>query len=253
MNKKILNERRNSNLSSVVVLGGALVLIGLLLLAFNLGWLNPAFKCIIISWPMLLIALAIIGYFKRQILFPTILLFTGVFFLIPRLVRVYPDILGEFGKNFASNYWPFLLICIGLILIIGVAANRRKRACFKKKVVNRDETGGGWIIKDIVFGGSESLFLEPVLKGGDIDVVFGGIVIDLRQTTLPETTVHLNIDVVFGGITLYVPENWCVSSNLDSVFGGYSDKRPNAAIVNEESNSKLIIQGSLIFSGCTVQ
>jgi predicted membrane protein len=104
-----------------------------------------------------------------------------------------------------------------------------------------------------VFGGSESLFLEPVLKGGDIDVVFGGIVIDLRQTTLPETTVHLNIDVVFGGITLYVPENWCVSSNLDSVFGGYSDKRPNAAIVNEESNSKLIIQGSLIFSGCTVQ
>ena len=84
-------------------------------------------------------------------------------------------------------------------------------------------------------------------------MVFGGIVIDLRQTTLPETTVYLNVDAVFGGITLYVPENWCVNSNIDSLFGGYSDKRPNATITAEESSSKLIIQGSLIFSGCTVQ
>ena len=162
----------------------------------------------------------------------------------------------EFGKNFASNYWPFLLIAIGLILIIGVAANRRKRVSFKKHIIGRHETTdgtGGWIIKDIVFGGAESLFLEPELKGGDIDVVFGGIVIDLRQTTLPETTVYLNVDAVFGGITLYVPENWCVNSNIDSLFGGYSDKRPNATITAEESSSKLIIQGSLIFSGCTVQ
>ncbi|MDI9591576.1 MAG: DUF5668 domain-containing protein [Bacteroidota bacterium] len=256
MNKNIPHEKCTNKFSTVVLIGSLLVLIGLLLLAFNLGWLNPSFKCILISWPMLLIVLAIIGYFKKQILFPTILLFTGAFFLLPRLERAYPGILGEFGKNFASNYWPFLLIAIGLILIIGVAANRRKRVSFKKHIIGRHETtdgAGGWIIKDVVFGGVESLFLEPELKGGDIDVVFGGIVIDLRQTTLPESTVYLNVDAVFGGITLYVPENWCVNSNIDSVFGGYSDKRPNATMTTGESSSKLIIQGSLIFSGCTVQ
>ena len=104
-----------------------------------------------------------------------------------------------------------------------------------------------------MFGGSESLFLEPVLKGGDIDVVFGGVVIDLRQTTLPDTTVYLNIEAAFGGVTLYVPEGWCVKSNLDSIFGGYGDKRPNAAIASGECSSKLVLQGSLLFSGCTVQ
>jgi len=256
MNKNIPHEKCTNKFSTVVLIGCLLVLIGLLLLAFNLGWLNPSFKCILISWPMLLIVLAIIGYFKKQILFPTILLFTGGFFLLPRLERVYPKILGEFGKNFASNYWPFLLIAIGLILIIGVAANRRKRVSVKKHIIGRHETtdgAGGWIIKDVVFGGVESLFLEPELKGGDIDVVFGGIVIDLRQTTLPETTVYLNVDAVFGGITLYIPENWCVNSNIDSLFGGYSDKRMNTSVVECESNSKLVLRGSLVFSGCTIQ
>lgn len=256
MTNKTFNEKGDNRCSTAVVIGSLLVLIGFFLLAFNLGWINPALKCILISWPMLLIVLAIIGYFKRQLLFPTILLFTGGFFLLPRLESAYPGILGEFGKNFTSNYWPLLLICIGLILIIGVAANRRKRACFKKKVAdaqNSRKGTGGWIIKDIVFGGSESLFLEPVLKGGDIDVVFGGVVIDLRQTTLPDTTVYLNIEAAFGGVTLYVPEGWCVKSNLDSIFGGYGDKRPNAAIASGECSSKLVLQGSLLFSGCTVQ
>ncbi|NLL29211.1 MAG: cell wall-active antibiotics response protein [Bacteroidales bacterium] len=255
MSKNKCNKKGNNTLNFVVVLGIAFVLIGLILLAFNIGWLNPASKSIIFSWPMLLIILAIIGYIKRQKVFPTILLLLGIFFILPRLENVYPGILGNAGKDFTSNYWPFLLIALGLILIIKVASNRNKRVSAKNNVVDTQTTieAEGWISKDIVFGGSESVFTEPVFKGGDIDVAFGGVVIDLRKTTLPNTTVYLNMDIIFGGIKLYVPEDWCVQSNLDSVFGGYSDKRPNAAIANGESNCKLILQGSLIFSGCAIQ
>ena len=256
MNKNKCNKKGNNTHNCTIVLGIAFVLIGLILLAFNIGWLNPASKSIIFSWPMLLIILAIIGYIKRHKTFPSILLLLGIFFLLPRLENVYPGILGSAGEDFTSNYWPFLLIILGLILIIKVIANRNKKVSSINNVVNtqtiKSETEG-WIEKDVVFGGSESVFTEPVLKGGDIDVTFGGVVIDLRKTTLPNTTVYLKLDIIFGGVKLYVPEDWCVQSNLDSVFGGYSDKRPNAAIANGESNCKLILQGSLIFSGCTIQ
>ncbi len=256
MSKNTFNEKGNKTLSMVVVLGSVFILIGLILLAFNFGWLNPAFKPIVFSWPMLLILLAVIGFFKRQILFPTILLLIGVFYLIPRFEVVYPGLLGDADRNFTSIFWPFLLIIIGLMFIIEIGLKRKKRISFINKIVDiqTDATErSGWIIKDVVFSGSESVFLEPTLKGGNIDVVFGGLVIDLRKTTLPTTTVYLDIDAIFGGVTLYIPEDWCVKSNFDSVFGGYSDKRPNTVVVDSESSSKLILQGSLIFSGCTVQ
>jgi predicted membrane protein len=253
MSEKIFKEKRNKTLSYVTVLGAACILIGLILLAFNIGWLNPAFKSIVLSWPMLLILLAVIGFAKKQRMFPAILLLLGVFFLLPRLERVYPGFLGEAGGNFTSNYWPFLLIVIGLMLIIDVATKKKKKGSDINGIDIQADTSKteGWIEKDVIFGSSESLFLEPMLKGGDIDVVFGGIVIDLRKTTLPDTTVYLDIDAVFGGITFYVPEDWNVKSNLDSVFGGYSDKRPNVVVA--EGDRKLILQGSLIFSGCTIQ
>jgi len=257
MNKNKYNNKGKKTLSLVVVFGVAFVLIGLILLAFNVGWLNPACKSIVFSWPMLLILLAVIGYVKKQRMLPTILLLSGIFFIIPRLENVYPGLLGDAGKDFTSHFWPFLLIFIGLMFIIEVAINRKKRVPSVNYAVDMQTTTTeveGWISKDIVFGGSsESVFTEPVFRGGDINVVFGGIVIDLRKTTLPDTVVYFNIDVVFGGITLYIPDDWCVESNFDFVFAGYNDKRLNASMVDSESNSKLILQGSLVFSGCTVQ
>jgi predicted membrane protein len=258
MCEKNCNQRENCSRSGVILLGVTCVLIGLILLAFNVGWFNPAFKSVVISWPMLLILLAVIGYIKRQRLFPTILLLVGVFFLLPRLESVYPGLLGGAAKDFTANFWSFLLIIIGLLLIFGFASNRRKKASFMGNVADKQSAAsgtGGWISKNIVFSGSESVFLEPVFRGGDLDLLFGGIVIDLRKTTLPDTTVYLNVDAVCGGVTLYIPADWSVKSEFDSVFGGYSDKRPNATVAEAEGEkgSKLILQGSLIFSGCNVQ
>lgn len=256
MTKNKYKNKGKKTLSLVVIFGVIFVLIGLILLAFNVGWLNPACKSIVFSWPMLLILLAVIGYVKKQRMFPTILLLFGVFFLIPKLENAYPGLLGDAGKDFTSHFWPFLLIFIGLMFIIEVVINRKKRTSSAHYAADSQTTTEvwGWISKDIVFGGSsESVFTEPVLRGGNIDVVFGGIVIDLRKTTLPNTPVYLDIDIVFGGITLYIPEDWCVESNFDFVFAGYNDKRLNVPAVDNESSSKLILQGSLVFSRCTVQ
>jgi uncharacterized integral membrane protein len=58
MNKGKAKVKTKKGLNLTVILATLLILIGLLLLAFNLGWLNPALKSVIFSWPMLLILLA---------------------------------------------------------------------------------------------------------------------------------------------------------------------------------------------------
>lgn len=166
MTKNKYKNKGKKTLSLVVIFGVIFVLIGLILLAFNVGWLNPACKSIVFSWPMLLILLAVIGYVKKQRMFPTILLLFGVFFLIPKLENAYPGLLGDAGKDFTSHFWPFLLIFIGLMFIIEVVINRKKRTSSAHYAADSQTTTevGGWISKDIVFGGSsESVFTEPVL------------------------------------------------------------------------------------------
>lgn len=251
------NKKEKNPRSVVVVFGAILVLIGLVLLASNFGWIDAAFKSVIISWQMLLILLAIVGFCKRQIMFPTILLVTGAFFLLPRIEAAYPGSLGGIDSSFTANFWPLLLIFVGLVLIIGVASNRKKKTSHLiSDIVDTEcNTSGenGWIVKNLIFGNSESVFLEPIFKGGNIDAAFSGIVLNLRKTTLPATTVYLYIDAFFSGVTLYIPEGWCVKSEFDSVFGGYNDKRTNRIVVGNGNGSQLVLRGSMIFSGCTVQ
>ena len=49
MDKSTFNKTEKNPLSVVILPGAILVLMGLFLLAFNFGWINPSFKSIIIS------------------------------------------------------------------------------------------------------------------------------------------------------------------------------------------------------------
>ncbi|HOG05384.1 MAG TPA: hypothetical protein PK978_04025 [Paludibacter sp.] len=49
MDQSTFNKTEKNPLSVVILPGAILVLMGLFLLAFNFGWINPSFKSIIIS------------------------------------------------------------------------------------------------------------------------------------------------------------------------------------------------------------
>jgi len=116
-------------LSLTIVIGAILVLTCLILVAFNFGLLNPSLQSIIFSWPMLLVMLSFIGFSKRYIFVPLLLLLVGVFFLLPRIESVYPGILGGVGVNFVSKYWYILLIVAFLLFIIDMFVSKRKGNC----------------------------------------------------------------------------------------------------------------------------
>ncbi|MEA4917568.1 LiaI-LiaF-like domain-containing protein [Proteiniphilum sp.] len=242
-----------------VLFGLLLVVAGLLFLSFNFGWIDPALRPVLFSWPMIFIVIGIIGFSKSNYIVSLFWLILGIFFLLPRIAAAYPDSIQGLNSDFAYTYWPLLLIFLGVALILKVlfAKHRKKerdpyRYAETTERVSGSAEGGenGRIERSVVFGGSESIFLDPVFYGGEISALFGGVVLDLRRTQLPEGITYLDVDAVFGGVELHIPGDWLVETKFQTILGGMQDKR----LVSPPDNSrKLIIKGDLIFGGCEIR
>ncbi|MDR1348443.1 MAG: cell wall-active antibiotics response protein [Prevotellaceae bacterium] len=238
------------------VFGIILILLGTLFLLFNFGLLSESMRSVIFSWQMLLIACAVLSFFCRHFFTGAMMLILALFFLIPKLVSACPDTFGWFGDNFANTYWPALLIAFGILIIVRLIFMKSPKEniiCtyhLKKKKCNcgyKDCTCGCNFDRNAVFGSLEEIILDPVFTGGEINSVFGSLILDLRKTTLPEGDTELEVNSVFGAATLYIPNNWNVELHVSSFAGGFSDNRN---VSNEiDYSRKLIITGGFVFAG----
>jgi len=224
-----------------------LLLLGVVFLGLNFGFIPHELRHVLISWPMLLIVIGI-----------------GNFFKMPRVIEAYPAIFPGFNGDFTHIYWPLLLIAAGILIILGKIfgpkwgwhdwntewQNRNHRHHRHYRHNRRDYstwTNPEGFSKNSVFGSGDHIVLDPEFKGGDMNAVFGGITLDLRRTNLPVGDTVLEINAVFGGITIYVPADWYVETHLDAVFGGFQDNRmPKEPL---DKTRKLIISGSCVFGG----
>ncbi len=235
--------KSNFKIMKKIVLGLMLALAGALLLGFNFGYLPIEYKDVVFSWPMILVALGIINLSSRDSLFLGVVLFSiGSFFLLPKFFM--------FELSFRQVGLPILLIAIG----IWVAFRKKKT---KNSPFNYEETDKykrsyekGKIVETNVFGGSRVVFENEEFKGGEINNVFGGSEVDLSGSTLAEGENILEINCVFGGVKIIVPSGWNIKLRMDSIMGGFQDKRkPYGSFINNNSNKVLIIKGSAVFGG----
>jgi predicted membrane protein len=103
-----------------------------------------------------------------------------------------------------------------------------------------------------VFGGIEQVIFEPVFKGGTLETVFGGIVLDLRHTMLPEGDTYLYVKTTCGGVEITVPEDWNIEIfPSKSVIGGVNDSRVKTP--PRQSERKLIIVAECVFGGLVIK
>jgi predicted membrane protein len=238
--------------SQGVIFGLLLILAGLLFLSFNFEWIDSSLKSVIFSWPMIFIVFSIISFSKRDYALGFVWFIAGLFFLLPRISVVYPDLLGIINSDFTRVYWPLLLIIVGIIIVFSVITGKNKavRGCSNRSIhAEPTQNSNGFINKNVTFGGSESIFLDPVFNGGNISAVFGGVVLDLRKTSLPEGETFLEIYAVFGGVELYIPDNWLVETRIQTLMGGVEDKR---FVSQTDQSRKLVLQGNLTFGGCSI-
>jgi predicted membrane protein len=231
--------------------GLVLILIGIVFLLFNFNLLPAQLKWVILSWPSLLIVFGIINLFKKQFVSSVILFLVGIFFLVPKIVRAFPEAYPNGIEDFTQNFWPILLIAAGVVLIVGKlfpsSMGNCAHSCSTRERYSKTYVRNGGIEKNSVFGSGEHIVLEPEFEGGELNAVFGSITIDLRKTSLKEGVTRLETNAVFGSVTIFVPSEWMVETNVDAVFGGFEDQRKQVETI--DMSRKLLITGACVFGG----
>jgi hypothetical protein len=99
-----------------------------------------------------------------------------------------------------------------------------------------------------------SAILAPVLfestatalRGGTIDMIYGGGVIDLRKAVLDPAGADLHIRAILGGAQLVVPDEWVIESHLRGI-GGLGDAR--GAVERPADAPVLRIEGFTLLGG----
>lgn len=233
-----------------------LILFGGIFLCLNTGIIDPVYKSLLISWQMLLIVIGLWSLIvKRHFSSGIILILVGLFFIYPKLSFVFPQYFTNIDIDIRT-YWPVLLIIGGIILAIGSRfPNRRKRRMeehFKEKMdrwesmeqANYNSTD--FIDKNLIFGGSEQIVLSNNFRGGEGNVMFGELIIDLRKSQLAEGMNQLELNALFGSVVLYVSSDWSIDVRSSSFMASVEDKRHQTSPV-ENSTSSLLVKASAMF------
>lgn len=248
-NENSNNYPRKNNLGWAIIL----IVIGSIFLLYNLEVIPYSLKSVIISWPMLLLAIGIWQLTQHKSTSGITLVIIGGFFLIPRLGVFLP--MFNYHINM-SIVWPLLLIIIGVSILLKNSQSKT-RAYKRWNKINRE--GGNeelgvtdFIDKSVLFSSSTEIVLSNALIGGEISTVMGETILDLRKAKLKNNKALLNISTIFGSCIIYAPSYWNIQVNSQNILGSFSDKRYNfndqPPLLDGEERPVLIITGSTIFA-----
>ena len=252
------NVRRSQDVYIGVQIAFLLIASGILLFCFNTEALNSDWRIFFFSWQMLLFVAGVFCFFKKHFVTGLILAVAGVFFLIEKATVLYPsDIQLDILR---SNIWPVIFIVTGISFFIRFII--RPKGCRGRyhngnridepvPGENDNENEDGKINYRFVFSGTEQVILDPVFKGGTIDVTFGGVALDLRRTSLAEGKTFLYINAMIGGVEMKVPDTWDIEIQSKSTIGGVSDSRTKHLDIDH--TRKLVIISKCTLGGIEIK
>ncbi len=233
--------RRHACGASGVVLGAAVIAIGVLLLLDNLG-IVPA-QNLWDYWPVILIALGLARLTNSSS--PSSLIWGGAITATGGLLLL--NNLNLFRIPF-HMLWPLLVIAFGASMLFRAAEAHRYVAGPPGAVACNGPTFSVWT----VFGGVERRIETEDFQSAYVSAVFGGVKLDLRRARIQQGRAIVDVNAIFGGVEMLVPENWTVVVEATSVFGGIEDKTRPPQQVPGQPNPVLVVTGAAAFGGVTV-
>ncbi|HUL16454.1 MAG TPA: DUF5668 domain-containing protein [Terriglobales bacterium] len=221
--------------------GGVLIVVGTLILLdhFGIVYADRFWK----FWPLIVVFVGLRKMFScGQRAWGAFIAFIGVVLQL--------DQLGVAHFHW-GDIWPAVLIAAGIFMIWGSFEARRYLPDWGK--------GGGdprtTLNEHVVFGGVEKRVNSKNFKGGQLDSIFGGIEIDLRDAEIDGDEAVLVVNAVFGGIEIRVPETWFVASEGQGIFGGFTDSTRYHGVSDSSGPQKktLIVKGASVFGGVEIR
>jgi predicted membrane protein len=219
-----------------IIIGVALVTIGGLLLVERLGVFLPfnvdVWQLIGMFWPLILIAIGLKLFFENNTTGGVILFTLGAVIFLTNV----------FDFNFFSVLWPLLIIALGVSILI------RKEDSVHFNTVS-SEYSEDYIKESVAFWGSEKKLTSKAFKGGELNVAFGGLTLDLREAKVHKDGAKLNVNVAFGGADIFVPKNCRIKTSGTGVLGGWDPQLKS----NDVENPVLEITGTAILGGVDIK
>lgn len=210
----------------LVTFGGVLLLQNLNIFDFNIWGYVWKF------WPLMFIVPCISALLKRWNLTSFVIVLFGVLIIVSNFTSF----------NVWSTIWPIMIIFFGISLI------------FKPSDGDKTEDGeissNDRLNESIVFGGIEKKINTKNFLGGDVDLIFSGAKLDLRDIEIKGKIAKLEITSVFGGCEILVnTKKYNVRANGVGIFGGW--------VNSYESSTKetpvLEITGTAVFGGVEIK
>lgn len=234
MTKKLNKLMKKCAKSGRIGLGVVLLLVGFVILAGNMGFIPAPIYDVVISWPMILVAIALVNFLRHEWGTGLVFLAIGTYFLLPKLVP---------GLYMADiwKFWPVLLIIAGVSFITG---RSRTKFAIEVSSSNLEDT----IDEVSIFGGNVTRVDSRNFKGGKITSIFGGSEINLSGARLSDQGAVIEFTAIFGGSKIIVPRDWHIQNEVTSILGGFTDKRI-AGPENITPSKVLLIKGVTILGG----
>ncbi len=235
----------NKSIDKRIIAGAILIAAGALLLIDNFSREFSVYGYIF-SWKTLLIAIGAILVASKERRTPGyVLMGLGLLFWSLALMGV--------QVTFGQIVLPAILVGVGIIIL-----TRRNNNLKREHTggYTTTETGNAKVtdyIDDVsILGGGIKQVQSKNFKGGNITAIFGGSEFNMKQTELSPSGCVIDVFTMFGGSKLIIPENWEVKSDVVSLFGGFTDKRPVRAATPDNQNI-IVVKGMVIFGGLEIK
>jgi predicted membrane protein len=218
---------KNDGISSALISGGLLVVVGILLLLNQMGVIHHWFN----FWALVFFFVGLLNIVQGgRNPWGFVLMSAGVALELNQL---------GYLRIRLETYWPVFVIVAGLIMVW---------RAYRKPV----ESAGDFSSQLNVFaiwGGGEYRIRSKNFRGGDLVAFMGGFDIDLRDADIEGSEATITVNAFMGGGVIRVPETWAVSMRVAAFMGGHSLKAREGA----QPTKSLIVKGMAIMGGVEVR
>lgn len=222
-----------------IFFGIAVAVAGLVLFLRALGLFNFDLD---LSWPVILIIIGIFAGIKSGFRNHAwwILILIGGSHLIPQFTVM--------GRPSRHLVWPLALMIGGIMIALRPRRDPRCRP-HRGKGMQAAIVSENDINIDVVFGGRKEVVVSKEFKGGSVNVVFGGVELNLAQADFAEPSIVLDCRVTCGGLEIVIPSHWDVKNEINPSFGAVDDERTILTAPTNEPKKILILRGTCVAGG----
>lgn len=215
-----------------LVVGIAVVLLGIILTLDNLGLVNS--HVVFRFWPLVLVAMGAAKLRQCEGSCP------GGYALVIAGALIQFMILG--GRHFEDIIGPLIVVTVGIFIVLHALKGHRK-------VPQELRTSSSFVRGTAIFSAFKHRHQGTGFRGGELTALFGGFEVDLRTAQMEGDSARLDVFVMFGGGEVRVPEGWEVSVQATALFGGVDNKVLPPTLPIEGPRPRLILTGLVLFGG----